>query len=50
MPELRTFREPVGAAAQAALGAEPDAAAVTALTTALRRVEAALRARAAARR
>ena len=50
MPELRTFREPVGAAAQAALSAGPDAAAVAALTTALQRVEAALRARAAARR
>jgi hypothetical protein len=48
--ELRTFREPVGAAAQAALGGAPDAAAVAALTTALPRIEAALRARAAARR
>jgi hypothetical protein len=50
MAQLRTFREPVGAAAQAALSAVPDADAVAALTSALARVEAALRARAAALR
>jgi hypothetical protein len=48
--ELRGLREPVGAAAQAALGGVPDPEAVTAITAALGRVEAALRARAAAQR
>lgn len=48
--ELRSFREPVGAAAQAALAGELDDSQHDAVTTALGRVEAALRARAAAAR
>ena len=48
--ELRTFRDPVGAAAQASLRGEPDAEGLAAVAGALARVEAALRARAAAQR
>lgn len=48
--ELRGFREPVGTAAQAALAAEPGEADAAAIADALARLEAALRARAAARR
>jgi hypothetical protein len=48
--ELRGHREPVAAAAQTALGSELTAEAMSALFEALERVEAALRARAAARR
>jgi hypothetical protein len=46
---LRAHREPVGAAAQAALAGELDGAQVDATVDALQRVEAALRARTAAR-
>jgi hypothetical protein len=46
--ELRTFREPVGAAAQTSLRADPDDAGLAAMRDALARLEAALRARAAA--
>jgi hypothetical protein len=48
--ELRSFRDPVGAAAQAALAATPSEEQQSAVQTAVERIEAALRARAAARR